>query len=134
MARRDYVDGQIEGEHFVNFPVNKSAEGSQNVRVILDGLGKELFLVDEIVERLVRRVMLSERVVAEKDVVAGQVRRHAVRPVEHLHLDKYEFLSVPYINAVAGFDRLEIPVTVILTFQRFYRVRRAIHRHIRTPP
>jgi hypothetical protein len=49
---------------------------------------------------------MAERVIAEKDIVAGEIAEHAVRPVEHRRFDKYELLA-PEAEAVAGFYGLK---------------------------
>lgn len=78
--------------------------------------------------------MLTESVVAKKDVVAGQVRRHAIRPVEHFHFDEDEFLAVADIDRVARFNGFEIPFLVVLAGKGLDRVFRALYRYVRYVP
>ena len=76
--------------------------------------------------------MLSERVHREQDIVACQVCCHGVRPVKECHLYKDQFLSISDIQRVPGFHNMKIPFTLtILSFQRLYRVGRAVDRSAR---
>jgi hypothetical protein len=72
--------------------------------------------------------VLAERIVAEQDVVPREIRRHAVGPVEHRHLDEDKFLAVADLQRVACLHDMEIPLPVILAGQGIDCLRGAIDR------
>ena len=76
--------------------------------------------------------MLAKGVVGEQDVVARQIGRHTVRPMQHLHFDENQCFSVSDVNRITGLDDIEVPFRMmILSRQRFDRACGAVYGYIR---
>ncbi|MOA59812.1 hypothetical protein D3C78_1845190 [compost metagenome] len=73
----------------MDFLGHQRAERGQDVGVILDALFLQLDRIALVVEHLRAGVVLAEGVVTEQHGVAGHIGGHAVRPVQHRHLDEY---------------------------------------------
>ena len=90
-------------------------------------------LIHLIVEHQFGSQMMAKGVVAEEEVIAGEITEHAVRPMQHGGRDKSQLL-VAQAQGVAGFHHLEIPVLMIIAGERLHPVGRAIDRRIRDVP
>ena len=77
--------------------------------------------------------MLAETVIAKEDVFTAHVTEHGVRPMEHGRLDKGE-RRLPEIEGIPRLDRYIFPILVVVAFQNFNAVRRAVDRRIRDLP
>jgi len=77
--------------------------------------------------------VVAEGVVAEQDLLAGQVAEHGVRPMQHGRFDEDE-LAFAQAQALAGFHHLEIPVLVVVPFEGFDAIGRAVHGHAGDEP
>jgi len=74
--------------------------------------------------------VLAKGVVGEQDGIAGHVGEHAVRPVQHRRFDEHEFLAVAQVQFVAGLDHMEVPVLVVVSFERLDAVGGAVHGQV----
>jgi len=112
-----HLDGQVQLADLIQFLCQDRSEGVQYVGKILHGLLVQQAGIGLIVEQLLDGAVLPEGVVGEQDVIAGHVRRHGIRPVQHLHLYKHQLLAVADVHAVASLDHMEVPAPLaILAF------------------
>jgi len=93
--------------------VDKSASGGEDasfedIGVLFDGLLAQLLPVNLVVEAEGGGVVLTEGTVGHQEALAGDVGRHAVRPVQHGDLDRDQ-LTASEADLVAGLDGLEAP-------------------------
>ncbi len=116
MARADHIQRQIESGHFIYLLCDELAERRQDIGIILQCLIEQLGLIHQVVVHVFGAIMLTESVVAEQDIVPGQIAEHAVRPVQHLCLNENEAFFAQ-AQFVAGLDSHEIPVLMIMAFQ-----------------
>ncbi len=131
MAGGDHINRQSQRADFLQLSFKYPTEGSQNVGVIFHGFFKQIALIHQIVIQLVGCIMLTEGVIAEQYVVAGQVSRHAIGPMKHGHLHKDQLFAVAGIQLVSGFYYLEVPILMVHAFKGFYRIGGAIDGGIR---
>ncbi|MNY10689.1 hypothetical protein D3C86_1436780 [compost metagenome] len=105
---------QVEAEHFLDLGGHQRAEGGEDVGVVTLALLHQLGLIHLVVEQVLVAVVLAEGVVGEEHRIFSHVGHHAVGPVQHGGLDKHQLLAVAYVQAVAGLDRLEVPLRVMM--------------------
>src|SRR5665647_1890144 len=112
VARTDHIHWNIQSYYFLNFLINQLAERRQDVRIVFDGFLKQLCLIHQVIVHVFRGDVLTECVVAEKDVIAREITHHAVRPVEHRSFNEYELFRSE-TERVSGLYHLKIPVLMI---------------------
>lgn len=132
MGRSDHSDGQVEFADFFEFLCQNGGKGVEDVGEVFHGFAVQETLVGFVVEQFFYGIVLAEGIHREEDVVAGHVRCHGIRPMEHTHFYENKLFAIADVEAVAGFDDVEIPAPfAVLAFNAADSVGRAINRRIR---
>ena len=132
MGRSDHSDGQVEFADFFEFLCQNGGKGVEDVGEVFHSFAVQETLVGFVVEQFFYGIVLAEGIHREEDVVAGHVRCHGIRPMEHTHFYENKLFAIADVEAVAGFDDVEIPAPfAVLAFNAADSVGRAINRRIR---
>ena len=127
MGRSDHSDGQVEFADFFEFLCQNGGKGVEDVGEVFHGFAVQETLVGFVVEQFFYGIVLAEGIHREEDVVAGHVRCHGIRPMEHTHFYENKLFAIADVEAVAGFDDVEIPAPfAVLAFNAADSVGRAI--------
>ncbi len=62
--------------------------------------------------------MLTEGIIAEQNIVTGQVDKRAVRPVQHFGFDKNQLFAAD-IKGITGLVFHEVPILMIMALYNF---------------
>src|SRR5690554_1649166 len=117
MTWSDDVDIEVQRSDFGQLPLKNRAKWCQDVCVVFHGLIGEYTLISHIVEHTRTGIMLSKRIIAKQNVIAGKVAGHAIRPVQHGHLYEDQLFPVAYIECVSSLYSVKVLLFVILSFQ-----------------
>lgn len=95
VGRSDHSDGQVEFADFFEFLCQNGGKGVEDVGEVFHGFAVQETLVGFVVEQFFYGIVLAEGIHREEDVVAGHVRCHGIRPMEHTHFYENKLLPLP---------------------------------------